>query len=65
MISIFQYKWIKAEEDKGKQQQSKKRRTKTLNSSFGRKTTIRVSTVKQVLVYTGKTTIRTSTRVYR
>lgn len=41
-IDCLQYKWIKAEEglDSAKK---KKRRTKTLNSSFGRKTTIRVS----------------------
>jgi hypothetical protein len=40
----FQYKWLKAEEpvDSAKLKSSKKRRTKTLNSSFGRKTTIKV-----------------------
>ena len=40
----FQYKWLKAEEpvDSAKLKSAKKRRTKTLNSSFGRKTTIKV-----------------------
>ncbi|XP_052267964.1 centrosomal protein of 78 kDa-like isoform X2 [Dreissena polymorpha] len=40
-----EYKWIKAEDpaDKNKQLSAKKRRTKTLNSSFGRKTTIKIT----------------------
>ena len=45
-VFVFQYKWIKAEEpvDPNKTKTPvRKRRTKTLNSSFGRKTTIKVS----------------------
>lgn len=38
-----EYKWIKADEPVDKGGQSKKKRTKTLNSSFGRKTTIRIT----------------------
>ena len=47
-FSSFQYKWLKAEEpvDSAKLKSSKKRRTKTLNSSFGRKTTIKVQCYK-------------------
>lgn len=38
-----EYKWIKVDEPSDKGAQSKKKRTKTLNSSFGRKTTIRIT----------------------
>ncbi|XP_069102275.1 centrosomal protein of 78 kDa-like [Argopecten irradians] len=40
-----EYKWIKADDglEGGKFKSAKKRRTKTLNSSFGRKATIRIS----------------------
>lgn len=38
-----EYKWIKAEEPVDKGKQARKKKTKTLNSSFGRKTTIKIT----------------------